>query len=245
MRISRLYLDTPLAEQQIITLNGERLNYIANVLRLKAGTEISIFNGKGGEYSATIVEINKRSALLEIKTFTDKNIESPLSITLAQGISRGERMDFTLQKATELGVNKIIPIFSKRCTVNLKGDRLEKRLQHWQGIVNSACEQSGRNNIPHVEIAQTMDSFLEAKNNPCQILLDPESTQTLSSLSPVPDSVTILIGPEGGFDAREREQAYTKGYQGVQLGPRVLRTETAAIATISAMQALWGDFTSN
>jgi len=151
MRTSRLYLDTPLAEQQTLTIEGERLNYIANVLRLKAGTEISIFNGQGGEYKAIISSINKRSASIDLKEFYNNNIESPISITLAQGISRGERMDFTLQKATELGVNNIIPIFSQRCTVNLKGERLEKRLQHWQGVIRSACEQSGRNELPQIK----------------------------------------------------------------------------------------------
>ncbi len=242
MRISRLYIDAPLAEQQSITLEGERLNYIANVLRLKMGTELSIFNGQGGEYLASIADISKRSATLEVKRFSDNNIESPLSITLVQGISRGERMDFTLQKATELGVNRIIPVFSKRCTVSLKGNRLEKRLQHWQGIVRSACEQSGRNTIPDVETAQQLASFLNIENSQPKILLDPESNQGLHSISSPPASMTILIGPEGGFDHSERETAYAKGYQGIQLGPRVLRTETAAIATISAMQTLWGDF---
>lgn len=242
MRISRLYIDAPLAEQQSITLGGERLNYIANVLRLKAGTEISIFNGQGGEYLAVITDISKRSASLDIKVFSENNIESPLFITLAQGISRGERMDFTLQKATELGVNRIIPIFSQRCTINLKAERLEKRLQHWQAVVQSACEQSGRNNIPHVEMAQQLDTFLDIENEQTRILLDPKSTQTLNSISPTPHSVTLLIGPEGGFDNNERKQVYAKGYQGIQLGPRILRTETAAIASISAIQMLWGDF---
>jgi len=245
MRISRLYLDIPLSEQQTITLDGERLNYIANVLRLKANTQLSIFNGRGGEHLALITAINKRSATIEVQAFSDKDTESPLSITLVQGISRGERMDFTLQKATELGVNRIIPVFSQRCTVNLKGERLTKRLQHWQGVVNSACEQSGRNIIPQVEAAQELEAYLELENGQCRIFLDPEATQTLNSISPAPASATILIGPEGGFDSQERQKIYTKNYQGIQLGPRVLRTETAAIATISAMQILWGDFQTN
>jgi len=242
MRISRLFLDTPLAEQKTLNLEGERLNYLANVLRLKVGTALTIFNGQGGEYAATISEINKRSANIEIGQFSETNLESPLNITLAQGISRGERMDFTLQKATELGVNRIIPLFTERCTVNLKAERLKKRLQHWQGVVQSACEQSGRNQIPFIESAQDFATFLEQKTDQYQILLDPVSSQTLNSISTAPSSITILIGPEGGFSNKEREQAYAKNYQGIQLGPRILRTETAAIATISAIQALWGDF---
>lgn len=243
MRLSRLYLDTALATQQTITLHGERLNYIANVLRLKSGTDITVFNGEGGEYLATITDIAKRSATLEIKDFSDIDVESALSITLVQGISRGERMDFTLQKATELGVARIIPVFSQRCSVNLKGERLEKRLQHWRGIVISACEQSGRNTIPFVEKAQNLDDFLEQENSHNGILLDPTATRGLNEISP-DKAVTILIGPEGGFDDRERQHAYANAFRGVQLGPRVLRTETAAVASISAMQALWGDFQS-
>lgn len=242
MRTSRLFLDTNLFEQQTIVLEGERFNYIANVLRLKVGAEISIFNGQGGEYFASISSIQKRNATLNIGQFLDKESESPISITLAQGISRGERMDFTLQKATELGVNHIIPIFSERCSVSLKGPRLEKRIQHWQGVIQSACEQSGRNIIPSLGIAQTIDTFINDSDSPNQLLLDPTSTKGLHSIASTPSDITILIGPEGGFSDQERERAYAKGFQGIQLGSRILRTETAAIAAISAIQTLWGDF---
>jgi len=242
MRVSRLYLDTVLTQGQTVSIDGERLNYIANVLRLKTGTTVSVFNGKGGEYDAHIVSINKRSAELEIGEFSNKDIESSLSIVLAQGISRGERMDFTLQKATELGVTRIVPLFSERCTVNLKGERLDKRVRHWQGTVRSACEQSGRNLVPKIDTPISLAEFLNCDTEPCRILLDPESTQSLASISPIPSAVTILIGPEGGFSDTERRLAYAKHYQGVQLGPRVLRTETAALAAISAIQTLWGDF---
>jgi len=241
MRISRLYLDTPLAEHQTISLEGEPLHYISNVLRLKKGTELSVFNGQGGEFQAILTAVNKRSSILEIGKFTDSDNESSLSITLAQGISRGERMDFTLQKATELGVNRIIPLFTERCTVSLKAERLHKRLQHWQGIIRSACEQSGRNSLPTVEAAQNFDDFLQTKTSSCQLILDPLSTHSLKSISSRPSSITILIGPEGGFSNRERELAYGNNYKGIQLGPRILRTETAAIASISAVQTLWGD----
>jgi len=242
MRTSRLYLDSPLSEQQTITLSGERVNYIANVLRLKVGAQISIFNGQGGEYLATVSTISKRNATLDIGQFIANESESPISITLAQGISRGERMDFTLQKATELGVNHIIPIFSQRCSVSLKGERLEKRMQHWQGVIQSACEQSGRNTLPLLGMAQTIDTFINDNQCPNRVLLDPTSTKGLRSISSAPSAITILIGPEGGFSEQEREQAYAKGFQGIQLGSRVLRTETAAIAAISAIQTLWGDF---
>lgn len=243
MRVSRLYIDIPLAANQIISISGEPLNYLANVLRLKVGAEVSIFNGQGGEFAATISELSKREAQLLLGDFQDNNNESPLEITLVQGISRGERMDFTLQKATELGITRIIPLFTERCTVNLKGERLEKRIKHWQGIVRSACEQSGRNSIPQMEPAQYFDEFIQNSNQPehSYLLLDPESTQSLTAITTAPTAVTLLIGTEGGFSSRERKLAYANAYQGVQLGPRILRTETAAIAAISAMQVLWGD----
>jgi len=242
MRVSRLFLDTVLTQGQTVSIDGERLNYIANVLRLKTGATVSVFNGKGGEYDANIVSISKRSAELEIGDFSNKDIESSLSIVLAQGISRGERMDFTLQKATELAVSRIIPLFSERCTVNLKGERLDKRVRHWQGTVRSACEQSGRNLVPNIDKPIPLTEFLNRDTGPCKILLDPESTQSLASISSTPSAITILIGPEGGFSDNERRLAYAKNYQGVQLGPRILRTETAALAAISAIQTLWGDF---
>ncbi|MCK4743526.1 MAG: 16S rRNA (uracil(1498)-N(3))-methyltransferase [Sulfuriflexus sp.] len=243
MRISRLYIDMPLAANQSISISGEPLNYLANVLRLKVGAEVSIFNGKGGEFAATISELSKREAQLLLGDFQDNNNESSLDITLVQGISRGERMDFTLQKATELGVTKIIPLFTEHCTVSLKGERLEKRIKHWQGTVRSACEQSGRNKIPQIEPAQYFDTFIQNSHqseHSC-LLLDPKSTCSLTTITTTPTAVTLLIGPEGGFSSRERELAYANSYQGVQLGPRILRTETAAIAAISAMQILWGD----
>ena len=243
MRISRLYIDTPLAANQTIDINGEPFNYLVNVLRLKKGATLSVFNGQGGEFHATISELGKREAQLDIGDFENITSESPLDITLVQGISRGERMDFTLQKATELGVTRIVPLFTERCTVNLKAERLEKRIKHWQGTVRSACEQSGRNNIPQIEPAKYFDDFIQNGNqleHSC-LLLDPESPQSLTSITVAPTAITLLIGPEGGFSSRERELAYANGYQGVQLGPRILRTETAAIAAISAMQILWGD----
>lgn len=241
MRVTRLYLDSPLSENQTLCLDGEHLNYIANVLRLKAGTLLSVFNGQGGEYSATLTTISKRNAELHIGHFTNTSYESPLHITLAQCVSRGERMDFTLQKATELGVSRIIPVFSERCTVSLKGDRLEKRLHHWQGIIRSACEQSGRNTLPELLSATDFSPFVQQETSPHKIILDPTSPHKLDSLAML-THITLLVGPEGGFSDREREQAYTTGFKGIQLGPRILRTETAAIACIGALQTLQGDF---
>ena len=242
MRISRLYIDTPLQTGNCITLDGETLNYVSRVLRLKPGHEVTLFNGQGGEYTAIIKELHKRGGLIEIGQFRDIDLESTLDITLVQGISRGERMDLTLQKATELGVKRIMPVFSDHCTVNLTGERLAKRHAHWQGIIRSACEQSGRNRLPELKPAIRLSDHLQQTPETLCLLLDPEANNSLKDLQDPYGHVHILIGPEGGFSSHERETAYSKGYQGAHLGPRVLRTETSAITAIGVIQLLWGDF---
>lgn len=241
MRISRLFIDTPLQTGDTISLEDEALNYIARVLRLKSGTTITVFNGQGGEYSAQLESVSKRSANLIIGEYNDRDCESPLNLTLIQGISRGERMDYTLQKATELGITQIVPVFTQRSTVSLDGDRLEKRQQHWQGVVRSACEQSGRNHVPVVEAAVDLSEYLQRDVTGTRFLLDPLATNSLNSMSTPGDNTFLLIGPEGGLNDQERTLAHAQGYIGIQLGPRVLRTETAAVACIASMQVLWGD----
>jgi len=242
MRLSRLYIDKPLQAGQSVKLDGEELNYVSRVLRLKPGNAVTLFNGQGGEYSGTISELHKRQCIIDIDAFSDIDTESTLNITLVQCISRGERMDITLQKATELGIQRIQPVFSKHCTVVLEGKRLEKRHNHWQGVIRSACEQSGRNILPLLEPAIALNDYLATTTNNTCLLLDPLAKTSLKDL-PVPDSdIQLLVGPEGGFSEQERQSAYDNGYQGVQLGPRVLRTETAAIAAMAAIQVLWGDF---
>lgn len=241
MRISRLFLDTPLQTGDSISLEGDVLNYVARVLRLKPGTAITVFNGQGGEYSAQLESVSKRSASLVIGEHNDRDCESPLNLTLVQGISRGERMDYTLQKATELGVTHIVPVFTQRSTVSLAGERLEKRQQHWQGVVRSACEQSGRNHVPAVDAAVELSDYLQRDIAGTKLLLDPLATNGLNSISAPANNTYLLIGPEGGLNDQERAQAHAQGYTGVQLGPRVLRTETAAVACIASMQVLWGD----
>lgn len=241
MRISRLFIDSPLQSGDTVSLQGEPLNYVARVLRLRAGTMLTVFNGHGGEYSAQLESVSKRSAQLLIGDFTARDCESPLKLTLVQGISRGERMDYTLQKATELGVTRIIPVFTQRSTVSLEGERLEKRQQHWQGVVRSACEQCGRNSVPVVETARLLTEYLQQPPCGTRLLLDPQAEDSLHTI-PVPDdNINLLIGPEGGLDEQERTLAIAQDYSGIRLGPRVLRTETAALAGIAAIQTLWGD----
>ena len=241
MRISRLFLDIPLNPGSTVSLQGEALHYVARVLRLKPGTELTVFNGQGGEYSAQLESVTKRNAELSIGEFNERDCESPLELTLIQGISRGERMDYTLQKATELGIKQIIPVFTQRCTVSLEGERLEKRQQHWQGVVRSACEQCGRNRVPEIKTALDLTKYLESEITGTKLLLDPLADNSLQSISAPNSHTLLLIGPEGGLDENERELAQNKDFQGIRLGPRVLRTETAAVTCIAAMQALWGD----
>jgi 16S rRNA (uracil1498-N3)-methyltransferase len=241
MRISRLFINAPLKTGSTVSLLAEQLNYISRVLRLKPGDELTLFNGLGGEYSATIMELNKKEGLVMIGGFRSTELESPLDITLAQGISRGERMDYTLQKAVELGVTRFVPVFTERCVVNLTGDRLASRQHHWQGIISSACEQCGRNTLPELIQAMSLRDWLASDKADHRLMLHAAAGNSLRSLNLDQGRVSLLIGPEGGLAENERDDALAKGYQRIQLGPRILRTETAGIAALACLQALYGD----
>jgi len=242
MRISRIYVQQDLNDNALVEIPPEQVSYLSRVLRLKVGDALTLFNGQGGEYPAELISIDKRHANVKLSSHNPREVESTLDITLVQGISRGDRMDTTLQKATELGVTRIIPVFTERSTVSLKGGRLEKRLTHWQGIIQSACEQSGRNKLPAIESAVTLEKYLQTNQPALGLLLAPEAKQNFSSLSPSLLALHLLIGPEGGLSQKECDLCYQRGFTGVSIGPRVLRTETAALAAISSIQTLWGDF---
>ncbi len=240
MRVPRIFHPQPLAANTQLALDDNAARHVAKVLRLGVGAELTLFDGYGGEYPATIVDAGKRQLLVELGAVQNRDIESPLQVTLAQGVSKGDRMDYTIQKAVELGVSRIAPIDTERSVVNLKGDRLEKKLNHWHGVIISACEQCGRNTLPELFPLQSFDRWLQ---NPVQgsgLLLDHRAKLTVGSI-PETDAVTLLIGPEGGLSEQERERAYAAGYQGMRLGPRVLRTETAALTALAALQSRWGD----
>lgn len=246
MRIPRLYLPGDYAPKQVISLSKDQAHYALNVLRLKNHHPVEVFNGQGVEARATLVVTGKRSADLCIETLSEPKVESPLNTVLVQSISRGDRMDYTLQKAVELGVSAIQPIFSDRCEVKLSGDKLEKRRDQWQTIVISACEQSGRCFVPEVLPIQTWQAWLESLDNTevFGLTLDPYASETLNSV-PQPAEKTpihLLIGPEGGLSEEEVSQATQKGLTAIRLGPRVLRTETAGPAILAGLQLLWGDW---
>lgn len=243
MRIPRLYLNATLSQGIQVNLEGERLNYVARVLRLKPGAELRVFNGEGGEFMARLESIGKREAVVQVAGFMNVERESGLALTLAQGISRSERMDLVVQKATELGVTAIVPLVCERCVVRMDERRAHKKLDHWRAIAISACEQSGRNRPPLVHEPVALGDWLRAVDTQARrLLLDPRCDTRLREMkAPLVARLALLIGPEGGLSDSERDTAYTAGFEGVNLGPRVLRTETAALAAISAVQTLWGD----
>ncbi len=241
MRVPRLYLNAQLNAGLSVSLDEPQSHYLNKVLRMEAGRELQVFNGDGKEYRATITKVDKRAVEIAVLSGAEINRESPLHTHLAIGISRGERMDWVLQKATELGVTKITPLFTERTEVRLQGERLEKKIQHWQQITLSACEQCQRNVPPQLLPAQDISSFLPQDNSALKLVLHHRTEQTLRQL-PLPSSVTLLVGPEGGLSEREIESAVRQfDYTPLTLGPRVLRTETAPVAALVAVQMLWGD----
>ncbi len=242
MRIPRIYSSTPLSRESRIFLDERALHYVARVLRLKPGAELSLFDGKGREYRAILGTAGKREAEVEILEQIERDVESTLQIVLGQGISRGERMDYALQKAVELGVKRIVPLLTERSGVNLSSARAEKRQRHWQGVAISACEQCGRNYVPLVEGPQSLAAFLSSCRSEAKILLDPGSKWSLKELSPPLDNkLVLLIGSEGGLSEGEIKQAQQAGFMGIRFGPRILRTETATVVALSALQLCWGD----
>ncbi len=241
MRVSRLYVSMPLAEGEQINLDEESAHYVRSVLRLKKDHDMVLFNGSGGEHFSTLTEVSRKTVSLVIKQWHDRNNESPLHIILGLGIARGDRMDFAVQKAVELGVNRITPLLTERCVVQFKGEKKPQRLIHWQKIVQHACEQSGRTLLPElIEIARLQD-WLD-KQHGLKVFLDPYAQTSLADLKPQQMTVTLLTGPEGGFSDQERDMAKAAGFIPVRLGKRILRTETASLSALSAVQMLWGDF---
>lgn len=242
MPIPRFYCAMPLPPGRQVALPDAAARHAVGVLRLRDGDDVILFNGDGGECIGQLFKTGKGAEVL-LKASCAPERESPLDITLAQGVSSGERMDYTLQKAVELGVTRIQPVMMKRTIVRLDDEKRRKRRQHWQGVVISACEQCGRNHIPAVEPILDVPAWLasEGVRQGTRLLLDPEASARLRDLPAPTEAVTLLAGPEGGFDPNEREAVRRIGFQPISLGPRILRTETAAIAAMAVMQGLWGD----
>lgn len=238
----RFYLPDTLTTDTLITLPDASAHHAARVLRLTVGDAVTLFNGRGGEWAGNIHHIGKRAVEVHVAAWQDVERETPLRITLAQGVSSGERMDYTLQKAVELGVHAIQPVACARSMVKLSGERADKRRSHWQNLVIAACEQCGRNRVPEVSDIAPLPVWLAPLTTaPLKLMFAPDAQHTLHTLPRPGGDVTILAGPEGGFAADEYSAALTAGFIPIRLGPRVLRTETAALAALAAMQILWGD----
>jgi len=220
----------------------EHVAHHIQVLRLNAGDHITLFNGDGGEYVATIASVEKRRVTVEVKVFEPREVELPYAITLAQALPEASKMDWIVEKAVELGVHAIQPLAAQRCVVRLSAERAEKKLQHWRGIIVSASEQSGRNRLASVSGVADFNQWAQQQDLHVRIMLSPRGGQSLSDWARhhPPQSVALMIGPEGGFADKEEDLALAQGALMLTMGPRVLRTETAGVAAVAALNAVWG-----
>lgn len=240
---TRLFSPVALVANSELSLTGEQAKYVKRVLRLRADDAIMLFDGNGGQYNAAIKSFNKDRVLVQVGEHHTVDNESPLEIRLVQGISRGGRMDVVIQKSTELGVRRITPVITEFSVVKLGSDRAARRQEHWRKVSQSACEQCGRNIVPEIDLPQNLSRWLEKRDDQglTGVMLDPGSVDSISSMQVPKSGVELLIGPEGGLSDAERAQCQSSGFRPVSLGPRVLRTETAAVASIAVLQSLWGD----
>lgn len=245
MRLTRVHVPGPLTAGRRHTIDGDAANHIARVLRLGQGDPLTLFDGRGGEYAARIEELRKGTVIVSVAGQLPVARESSLPITLAQGVSRGERMDWVVQKATELGVSRIIPVMTERSVVKLEAQQAERKRLHWQGIAIAACEQSGRDRIPGIDAPLELPGFLGGIDVcATRVLLSPAGALRITDLQRPEGGVVVLIGPEGGLAEAEQRAALAAGFVGVRLGPRVLRTETAAVAALTLLQCQFGDLVS-
>lgn len=240
MRQPRFYDPQPFSINTTYTLGEDATQHI-RVLRLKVGLSITLFNGQGGEYHATLSDVQKRSCSVHIDSFHKTTNESPLNLHLGQVISRGDRMEFVIQKAVELGVNEITPLISERCGVKINVDRMAKKQQQWQKIAIAACEQSGRNIVPVIHETKQLTDWCAKNTDAVKLTLHPRAKHSINTLPDKLDNIALLIGPEGGFSDQEVELTETLNFTETLLGPRVLRTETAALTAIAALQCRFGD----
>jgi 16S rRNA (uracil1498-N3)-methyltransferase len=245
MRLRRVFVAAPLASGQTVTLSASAAGHVVRVLRLKPAESLTLFNGEGGEYSAILERLQGDAVQVRVGAHSPIERESPLALTLAQGISRSDRMDLVLQKATELGVTRIVPLTTDRSVVQLSAAQAARKLAHWRAITVAACEQSGRNRLPVVEAPETLEAFLAGEGaaaaaGHARVLLAPAAPRTFADLPRI-DSCSVLIGPEGGLAPQEVAAATAAGFLALRMGPRVLRTETAALVALALLQRQAGD----
>lgn len=241
MRIPRIYHPTEIEVNSVITLSEDAVNHVGRVLRMSAGDKLELFDGTNQTFNAQIVAISKKAIDVQIQSGTVSDKESPLNLHLGQVISRGEKMEFTVQKSIELGVNTITPLLSERCGVKLDAERMGKKIQQWQKIAIAACEQCGRNRIPVIRNVQSLESWCIEADEGLKLNLHPRARYSINTLPDTTANIRLLIGPEGGLSAQEIEMTARYGFTDILLGPRVLRTETAALTAITALQTRFGD----
>ena len=239
MRLSRFFIDAPLSLGEH-ELPEAQAHYIGRVLRMAPGDAVQLFDGSGQEYLGSLLEVGKKRVSVTLDEQLAGQSDSTLKVHLGQGLSRGERMDWAIQKATELGVSEITPLVSERCEVRLKDERADKRLAHWRQVAISACEQCGRSSVPLIHPPQLLADWLKANDSELKLVLHPVAEPLVSHAKPA--SLAFLIGPEGGLTEGEVDQAKAAGFHAARLGPRVLRTETAPVVALAVAQQLWGDF---
>ncbi|MBL34031.1 MAG: 16S rRNA (uracil(1498)-N(3))-methyltransferase [Oceanospirillaceae bacterium] len=237
----RIYPPQPLTPGSRLELDSQAATHLVRVLRLTDGDALRLFNGDGCEYAATLSDSGKKSASADITGVVREDAPLPLQLHLGQVVSKGDRMDFTIQKATELGISDITPLWSERCEVRLKGERLDKKIEHWQKVAVSACEQSGRNVIPRIHPPLSFNDWCAQTEADLKFILHPHDQKPLRDYTQ-PQTLALLVGPEGGFSETEVQQVLAAGFHGLTLGPRILRTETAALTALSVFQYQWGDF---
>ena len=241
MRIPRYFIDQALEVNQTLSLPETLHRHAIQVLRGKLGDDLILFNGSGGEYLAQFSEVEKRRSSVLISAFDPVDRESPLDIKLVLALIKSDKFDFALQKAVEMGVTSIQPVIAARSVINLKANRLDKKMQHWQGVIHSACEQSGRTQVPILHPTLGFNDYLNQPENRLKLAMLPEATEYLSELSQPTQALSLLVGPEGGFREDEVSLMEQHQVQTVKFGPRILRAETAVIAGLALCQNLWGD----
>lgn len=240
MRVPRFYENQPLSGIQELTLSESVAQHAGKVLRMRAGDRLCLFNGDGFDYTAEVTHVDKRQMQVSLVSCDLNNAESPLKIEIGQAISRGERMDYAIQKVTELGCKRVSPLFTERCEVRLSNERQDKRQRHWQQTAISACEQSMRCIPTEIAAPQPLESWLKACDADLKLVLHPHQAAALETYQP-PASVALLIGPEGGLTDTEVTLAIEYGFKSLRIGPRVMRTETAPVAACAVLHYLWGD----
>lgn len=242
MRLTRVYVDAPLAAGTQITLLGNAASHVTRVLRLRIGQALTLFNGLGGEHLGSIDQAHGGEVTVSVGEHAAIERESPFPLTLAQGISRGERMDLVVQKTTELGVSRLVPLLTERSVVRLDAQQADRKFNHWRAVAIAACEQCGRNRLPAVALPTHFRDFLrQSASGSTRLLLSPEASQRIEDVPRPERGATVLIGPEGGLSDEEQQDALAAGFIAVRLGPRILRTETAAIAALTLLQREFGD----